>query len=114
VGARQAEGVEQAHGVPDQVAQGVRRRARHVQRRAAGVTAVVADDEARAGRESRAQLLVPREHRVARPVNEHDRRGGGIAEGLDAQVDRVGAHGPLARRIHRLDGSTTGHRARTR
>jgi hypothetical protein len=96
VRAGQPERTEHAHRVAHQVAHRVPGRAQRVGHGAARVAQVAADDEARTGRQPRAERLVPREHRVAGAVEEDDDRGGGIAEGLDAEVDPVGPDDPLA------------------
>src|SRR5215210_7236699 len=101
MGAVQAEGVEQADRIHDQITEGVWRSTRLVADRSAGIPVVVADEESGACRETLTELLLPREQRGGRSVDKQDRGVGGIAEGLDAEVDPVGPdyfvvrlHGP--------------------
>jgi hypothetical protein len=94
MGTGQAERVEQAHGIGDQVGPRVGRGAWLVAR-SAGVAVVVADDEPGPGRETLAELVLPPVHRGSRPGDEEDRGVGSITEGLHAQVHPVRLHDPL-------------------
>jgi hypothetical protein len=93
MGAAQTEDVEQAHHIRDQITQGIGRSIRIVADGPAGIADVVANDESGAGRETLAELILPREHRVA---HQEDRRVGGITKGLGAKVDPVGPDDPAA------------------
>jgi hypothetical protein len=97
--AGQVERVEQAGGVGDEVAQGVLRVVRIHRRGATGVTQLVADHEPRVRGEAPAELVLPGEHRVA---DQEDRRVGGVAERLDAEVDAVDVDDALARPLRCL------------
>jgi hypothetical protein len=97
MGADQAERVKEPDGVLDQIAARILGGARLVADRAAGVAIVVAGHEPGAGRELRAELLLPREHRAAGSRDEQDRRVRRVTEGLEAQINAVCADDPLAR-----------------
>ncbi len=72
--------------------------AERVVRRQAGVTVVVADDEATGGREPFAELVGPHQHRRAGPHDEQDRGVGLVAERLGADVDVAGLDHSLGHR----------------
>jgi hypothetical protein len=80
----QAEHVEQGHRVGDEVGARVPGRARRVAVRLTRVAVVVADDAPPAGRQARAEVLLPPVHRRACPMDEHDGGVGRLSERLDA------------------------------
>jgi hypothetical protein len=90
MGALDAQGVLDAEHVQGQVVERVRRPPGRAAGRAAGVPVVVPDHEPAAGGDPFAQFGVPPEHRGGCPGDQHDRRGRGVSEGLDAQLGAVG------------------------
>src|SRR3954471_17397682 len=96
VGARDPVAVEDARGVGDEVRAAVVRPARRAGGRAAGVTVVIAHDEAPARRERRTERIVPPQHRRAHAHDQQHRRVAGVAERLGAQLDPIRLDDPLA------------------
>jgi AAA domain len=89
------EALEDADGVGDEVGARVWRPPRLVGGRTAGVTVVVADHEPPAPGQHPAKALLPPEHRPTDPHHEEDRRVGGIAEWLGAELNAVHLDHPL-------------------
>jgi hypothetical protein len=89
VGGRDAEGIEHARRVGDEIVRAVPRPPGRIRDRPAGVAVVVADHEPPALREQAAELLVPPQHGAAHAHEQQHRRVGRVAERLGAELDAV-------------------------
>jgi hypothetical protein len=96
-----AQGVEDADRVADQIASGVSGLAGRIAERPTRVAVVVADHESSAGGDPGTELLVPPVHRLCRAHDQQDGRVAALAEGLGTERDAV------ALRISSLRSSPT-------
>lgn len=104
--ARDPVAVQYAAGVGNQVGAGVSGAARLVGDRTPGVAVVVANHEPPAIGQQSTETFLPPQHRRAGAHDEQERRVGGVAHGIRAQLDTV-------RLDHALGHPASSHRTST-